>query len=113
LSFVEAAYDRVRTRRYGAGLMAARKARKNGAGAPLRGQIAAARLIERLQQYVLGEVELTPSQVSAAKILLDKALGNAPAEAGTEAGELSQALNAVLNAAKGSNGLAGLVRRKA
>ncbi|HZR35288.1 MAG TPA: hypothetical protein VFA75_07915 [Nevskia sp.] len=92
--------------------MAARKARPRGQG-ELRKGIAAERLIERLQQYVLGEVELSPSQVSAAKVLLDKALGNAPAEAAGEAGDLSQALSAILNAAKGNNGLAGLVRRKA
>lgn len=92
--------------------MAARRARPRGRG-ELRQGIAAARLIERLQQYVLGEVELSPSQVSAAKVLLDKALGNAPAEAAADGAELSQALSAILNAAKGSNGLAGLVRRKA
>ncbi len=92
-------------------MAAVRRGRPRGQGELRRG-IAAAKLIERLQQYVLGEVELTPSQVSAAKVLLDKALGNAPAEA-AEVGELSQALAAILNAAKGSNGLAGLVRRKA
>jgi len=93
--------------------MAARKAGSREQ-APLRRKIAAAKVIEQLQQFVLGQVEMTPSQVSAAKVLLDKALSNAPAEAEADpAGELSQALAALLNAAKGTNGLSGLVRRKA
>lgn len=41
-----------------------------------RAKIQAAQIINRLQKCVMGEVELSPSQVSAAKTLLDKILPN-------------------------------------
>lgn len=41
-----------------------------------RTKIQVAQIINRLQRCVMGEVELSPSQVSAAKTLLDKVLPN-------------------------------------
>lgn len=41
-----------------------------------RAKIQAALIIKRLQDHVLGTVELQPSQVSSAKVLLDKVLPN-------------------------------------
>lgn len=35
-------------------------------------------LADRLNKHVLGEIEMTATQVSAAKILIDKAVSNAP-----------------------------------
>lgn len=44
----------------------------------VRSKIQASQLINRLSDHVLGEVELSSTQVQAAKILLDKVLSNAP-----------------------------------
>lgn len=41
-----------------------------------RAKIQAAQIINRLHNCVMGKVELSPAQVSAAKTLLDKALPN-------------------------------------
>jgi hypothetical protein len=77
---------------------------------PVRAKIEAGRLIGRLQNYVLGKVELSTSQVSAAKILLDKALSNAPVNAdAAPGGDLSAALRCVFEAAKNSNGVDGIL----
>ena len=46
----------------------------------VRRKIQASQIINRLQKHIDGEIELTPSQVSAAKILLDKSVSNAPTE---------------------------------
>ena len=44
----------------------------------VRAKIQASQLINRLQGHANGEVDMTVSQIQAAKILLDKSLGNAP-----------------------------------
>jgi hypothetical protein len=44
----------------------------------VRTKIQASQLVNRLTKHAFGEVEMTQTQVSAAKILLDKALSNAP-----------------------------------
>ena len=41
-----------------------------------RARIGVARIINRLEGHIHGEIELTATQISAAKILLDKALPN-------------------------------------
>ena len=41
-----------------------------------RSRIAVARIIDRLQSHIQGELDLSPTQISAAKILLDKVLPN-------------------------------------
>ena len=46
----------------------------------VRGKIQASQIINRLTSHVLGEIELTATQVSAAKILLDKRIANAPTD---------------------------------
>lgn len=46
----------------------------------VRQKIQASNLITRLQKHADGEVEMTPTQVQAAKILLDKSIGNAAQE---------------------------------
>lgn len=45
-----------------------------------RAKIKASMLINRLQDHADGKVELTPTQVQACKILLDKTVSNAPTE---------------------------------
>lgn len=76
----------------------------------LRTKIEAQKLIARLQDHVLGKVELSASQVSAARTLLNKALSNAPAQVeAVPGGELSEMLRSILNAAKSRGGVAGLV----
>ena len=44
----------------------------------VRSKIQASQLVNRLTDHVLGEVEMSSTQVQAAKILLDKVLSNAP-----------------------------------
>lgn len=44
----------------------------------VRSKIQASQLVNRLTSHALGEVEMTATQVQAAKILLDKTLSNAP-----------------------------------
>ena len=46
----------------------------------VRQRIQASQLINRLQAHVDGKVELSPTQIQAAKILLDKSLSNAPTD---------------------------------
>lgn len=46
----------------------------------VRQKIQASQLINRLQGHANGEVDMSPSQVQAAKILLDKSISNAPTE---------------------------------
>lgn len=46
----------------------------------VKGKIQASVLITRLHSHAMGDVEMTPSQVQAAKILLDKRVSNAPQE---------------------------------
>jgi hypothetical protein len=43
-------------------------------------KIQATQLVKRLQDHVLGEVEMSQSQIDAAKFLLNKRLSNAPTE---------------------------------
>lgn len=43
-------------------------------------KIQAAQIINRLQDYFKGKVELTAGQIQSAKILLDKSVSNAPTE---------------------------------
>lgn len=44
----------------------------------IRQKIQASQLINRLTNHALGEIEMTATQVQAAKILLDKSISNAP-----------------------------------
>jgi len=44
----------------------------------VRAKIQASQLVNRLTAHALGEVEMSATQVQAAKILLDKTLSNAP-----------------------------------
>jgi hypothetical protein len=44
----------------------------------VRSKIQASQLVNRLTDHALGNVEMTATQVQAAKILLDKTLSNAP-----------------------------------
>lgn len=44
----------------------------------VRQKIQASQLINRLQGHVDGDIELTATQIQAAKILLDKSVSNAP-----------------------------------
>ncbi len=46
----------------------------------VRKKIKVSNIITRLQKHVDGEVEMTPAQVTSAKILLDKSVSNAPEE---------------------------------
>lgn len=42
----------------------------------VRAKIQASQIINRLQKHVDGEAEMTPTQIQASKILLDKSLPN-------------------------------------
>lgn len=44
----------------------------------VRAKIQVSQIINRLKSHIDGEIELSATQVSCAKILLDKALSNAP-----------------------------------
>jgi hypothetical protein len=56
----------------------------------VRQKIQASMLVLRLQAHASGEVEMTPSQIQAAKILLDKSISNAPTElSGPDGGPVS------------------------
>jgi hypothetical protein len=44
----------------------------------VREKIKVGNIIDRLEKHVAGEIELTPAQVTSAKILLDKSISNAP-----------------------------------
>lgn len=44
----------------------------------VRSKIQASQLVNRLTDHALGEIEMSATQVQAAKILLDKVLSNAP-----------------------------------
>jgi hypothetical protein len=46
----------------------------------VRKKIQVAGIINKLQQHLNGEVELSKTQVASAKILLDKTMSNAPQE---------------------------------
>ena len=46
----------------------------------VRRKIQASQIINRLQDYFMGKVELTQGQVQTAKILLDKSVSNAATE---------------------------------
>jgi hypothetical protein len=52
----------------------------------VRKRIQCDKLIERLQKHVHGELELSQTQIQAAKILLDKSLSNAPTDMNVSAG---------------------------
>ena len=53
----------------------------------VRKKIQVSQIINRLQNHIAGKVDLSQSQVSAAKVLLDKAISNAPTEiSGPEGG---------------------------
>jgi hypothetical protein len=59
--------------------MAAR-IRKTSLTETWRAKIKASMLINRLQDHADGSIEMTPTQVQACKILLDKTISNAPTE---------------------------------
>jgi len=44
----------------------------------VRTKIKIGNIIDRLEKHVAGEIELSASQVTSAKILLDKTMSNAP-----------------------------------
>lgn len=46
----------------------------------VRQKIQASQIINRLQDYFNGNVELSQGQIQSAKILLDKSVSNAPTE---------------------------------
>lgn len=50
----------------------------------IRTKIKVSNIIDRLEKHVNGEIEMTPSQVTSAKILLDKTMSNAPQENNVE-----------------------------
>lgn len=66
--------------------MAARKMRVRHQD-EVRAKIQASCLIDRLHKHAKGEVEMSATQVQAAKILLDKAVSNAPTEISGPGGE--------------------------
>lgn len=56
----------------------------------VRRKIEAGRLVKLLQQHAVGEIEMTPTRIQAAKILLDKTVSNAPTEiSGPDGGALT------------------------
>lgn len=74
-------------------------------------KIQTTQLVKRLQDHILGEIELSATQIDAAKFLLNKRLSNAPTEVkqeltGKDGGpvELVQSskswLSEIINAAK-------------
>lgn len=52
-----------------------------------RARIRVSCILHRLQECVAGKVEMTPAQIQAAKLLLDKALSNAPTQVSGPGGE--------------------------
>lgn len=46
----------------------------------IRRKIQSAELVKKLQLHAFGEIEMLPTQIQAAKILLDKCVSNAPTE---------------------------------
>lgn len=46
----------------------------------VRKKIQVSNIINRLQKHINGKVEMSPTQVTSAKILLDKSVSNAPTE---------------------------------
>lgn len=56
----------------------------------VRKKIQASQIINRLQDYFNGKVELSAGQIQSAKILLDKTVSNAPTElSGVDGGPLT------------------------
>jgi hypothetical protein len=56
----------------------------------IKKKIQVANIITRLQKHINGEVEMSSTQVTSAKILLDKSLSNAPTElSGVDGGPLT------------------------
>ena len=43
----------------------------------IKTKIKVSNIIDRLEKHVAGEIELTPAQVTSARILLDKTISNA------------------------------------
>lgn len=50
----------------------------------IRTKIKVSNIIDRLEKHVNGEIEMTPAQVTSARILLDKTMSNAPQENNVE-----------------------------
>jgi hypothetical protein len=46
----------------------------------IRTKIKVSNIIDRLEKHVNGEIEMTPAQVTSARILLDKTISNAPTD---------------------------------
>ncbi len=44
----------------------------------IRQKIKVSNIIDRLEKHIAGEIEMTSTQVTSAKILLDKSMSNAP-----------------------------------
>ena len=51
----------------------------------VRAKIKISNIITRLQKHVDGQIEMTPAQVTSAKILLDKSISNAPTDVNVDA----------------------------
>lgn len=59
----------------------------------VRAKIQASQLINRLQNHANGKIEMTDTQIKAAKILLDKSISNAPTEvSGIDGGPINASL---------------------
>ena len=50
----------------------------------IKAKIKISNIIDRLEKHVNGEIELTNTQVTSAKILLDKTMSNAPQDTTVE-----------------------------
>lgn len=46
----------------------------------VKAKIKISNIIDRLEKHIAGEIELTSTQVTSAKILLDKTMSNAPTD---------------------------------
>lgn len=53
----------------------------------VRKKIQVGNIINRLQKHINGDIEMSPTQVTSARILLDKSVSNAPTEV-TASGEI-------------------------
>jgi hypothetical protein len=47
----------------------------------VKAKIKVSNIIDRLEKHIAGEIELTSTQVTSARILLDKTMSNAPTDA--------------------------------
>lgn len=50
----------------------------------VKAKIGVQQIVKRLEQHISGEIELSTTQISAARILLDKTISNAPTDQAIE-----------------------------